>query len=83
MEINNNTNKTMELNILTIIEQHLILQILISILLIISCLGYIIGIYTIYIKLLKNICFQPIKRIKRKKDFIIELGTLEHKIIEN
>lgn len=83
MEINNNTNKTMELNILTIIEQHLILQILIGILLIISCLGYIIGIYTIYIKLLKNICFQPIKRIKRKKDFIIELGTLEHKIIEN
>ena len=85
MEINNNTNKTKELNILTIIEQHLILQILIGILLIISCLGYIIGIYTIYVKLSKNICncFEPMKRIKRKEDFVVELGTLEHKVIEN
>jgi len=82
MEINNNTNKTKELNILTIIEQHLILQILIGILLIISCLGYIIGIYTIYVKLLKNMC-NCFQRIKRKKNIVVELGTLEHKVIEN
>lgn len=85
MEIKNNTNNTMDLNILTIIKQNLILQILIGVLLIISCAGYIIGIYIIYIKLLKNICncFEPMKRIKRKEDFVVELGTLEHKVIEN
>ena len=82
MEIKNNTNNTMDLNILTIIKQNLILQILIGVLLIISCAGYIIGIYIIYIKLLKKYCKFPsaMKRIKRKKDFVVELGNLSHQI---
>jgi hypothetical protein len=82
MEIKNNTNNTMSLNILTIIKQNLILQILIGVLLIISCFGYTIGIYTIYIKLLKKYCKCPsvMKRIKRKKDFVVELGNLSHQM---
>lgn len=82
MEIDINTNKTMDLNIFTIIEQNIILQILLCILIIISFLGYILSIHLIYTKFLKKNCkcINPIDRIKRKKDLILEMGTLEHNI---
>ena len=77
----NNTNTT-KLNLIYIFENNLLLQILFSILIFFSLLGYLLLLHLIYIKFIKKYCFNisPVNRLKRKQDLVIELGRLEHKI---
>ena len=81
---NNNGNLTIELNLKTMIENNLILQILfflIIVFLLFDICLILFCLYKKYSKYFKNI--SPFVRIKRKNGILIELGNLNHVMVEN